>query len=114
MSGDWIRTIAGSIAVLKHARDKHGLSPEYQAAVKREIVSRSINGIDCCFAQRRFKDMAVFVGNLMHSAIDRKTAIKIAVSKQPKPVALACRAALETAGAGARLWRSFRNTGSAA
>jgi glycosyltransferase involved in cell wall biosynthesis len=112
-SGDWIRTIAGSIAILKYARENHGLSAEYREAVDREIVSRCINGIDCCFAQRRFDDVALFAENLTGAAMQRKTAIKIAVARQPKTLALFLGAALAAGGSGARLWRSFRNAGAA-
>lgn len=113
MSGDWIRTIAGSIAILKYARDNHGLTAEYRAAVDREILSRSINGIDCSFAQRRFDDVALFAENLPAAAMQRRTAIKIAVARQPKPLASLFGVALAAGSRGARLWRSTRNAGAA-
>lgn len=91
-TSDWIRTVAGSIAILDYARINHDLNQEYLAAVSREIVSRSIYGIDCCFNT------------------PLNTAIKIAVSKQPRFSACLLSTALTAAGNGARLSRLLRHT----
>lgn len=85
-------TVAGSIAILDYARINHDLNRQYLAAVSREIVSRSIYGIDCCFNT------------------PLNTAIKIAVSKQPRFSACLLSTALTAAGNGARLSRLLRHT----
>lgn len=103
-------TVAGSIAILDYARINHDLNQEYLAAVSREIVSRSIYGIDCCFNQRRFEDVAIFERNLSRTDTPLKTAIKIAVSKQPRFSACLLSTALTAAGNGARLSRLLRHT----
>jgi glycosyltransferase involved in cell wall biosynthesis len=87
MSGDWIRSLAGSIAILKYAQANHGLQAVYKTAVEREIVSRSMLAVDCCFTQRRFGEIGMFAENLSGTVIPRKTAVKIGVSKQPKVLA---------------------------
>jgi hypothetical protein len=97
---DWIRTVAGSIEILKYAVDHHGLCHEYMEAVRREIISRSILGIDCSFRDKRFADVTIFAENLGRDDMPLKTAIKIGVSKQPKALALLLSSAL-TAGASA-------------
>ena len=109
-TGDWIRTVAGSISILDYARINHDLNQEYLAAVSCEIVSRSIYGIDCCFNQRRFEDVAIFERNLSRTDTPLKTAIKIAVSKQPRFSACLLSTALTAAGNGARLSRLLRHT----
>jgi len=105
---DWIRTVAGSIEILKYAGAHHGLCPGYTEAVEREIKSRSIRTIDYCFAQKRFADTAIFAGNLSEADMPLKTAIKVTVSKRPRLLALLLRMALTAGGGAARLLRFFR------
>jgi glycosyltransferase involved in cell wall biosynthesis len=107
-TGDWIRTIAGSIEILKYAIDHHGLCQEYAEAAKREIISKSILGIDCSFRVKRFADVAMFAENLFGDVVPRKTAIKIWVSRQPKALAQLLGSALSAGGSAANLPRMSR------
>jgi glycosyltransferase involved in cell wall biosynthesis len=101
---DWIRTVAGSIEILKYARSNHNFDAQYLATIDREIISRSIYGIDICFAGRRYRDIRTFAQNLSRSDMTLKTATKIGVSKQPGILAdLLC--ALLTAGSSAARFR---------
>jgi glycosyltransferase involved in cell wall biosynthesis len=100
-TADWIRTVAGSIDILKYAGANHGLCSDYMDAVQREIISRSVHAIDSCFIQRRFADVAAFAKNVSGANIPLKTAIKIAVSRQPRPLAFFSSVVL-TAGSNAK------------
>ncbi|HEY2537955.1 MAG TPA: glycosyltransferase [Stellaceae bacterium] len=105
---DWVRTVAGSIEILKYARCNHSLDPQYLAAVDREIIARSIYGINICFAGRRYSDIQKFAENLSRDNIPLRTAIKIGVSKKPIILADLLRALLTGGSTGARLYRLLR------
>jgi hypothetical protein len=105
---DWIRTLAGSIAILKYAHANYRLPAEYATALRQEIISKSILAIDCCFTQRRFDEIGEFAENLSGNGTPLRTAIKIGVSHQPKALAFFLGSVL--AASAAALPRSMRRS----
>lgn len=87
-SGDWIRGLADSIEILKFAFTHHSLVPEYKNALTQQIRIRSIEGIDCCFLAKRPREIKYFTPNLVGTDIPFKTRMKIAVCRQPTPIAM--------------------------
>jgi glycosyltransferase involved in cell wall biosynthesis len=113
MSGDWIRTVAGSTEILKYAVQHHDLCPKQREALEREIVGRSIYGVEICFRNKRFDDVPIFAENLKGHDIPLKTAVRLGVSRQPAKVARLLGSALLTAGtAGNGVKRLLRRPGS--
>lgn len=103
MSADWILTLAGSIGALNYSLRNHELSQAHRAAVHKAIIMRSILGINCCFTQRRFENVPLFTRNLDDVGVPRKTAIKIAICKLPKPIAIFLSTALAASRNATRL-----------
>jgi glycosyltransferase involved in cell wall biosynthesis len=108
-TSDWIRTVAASIEILKYALTNHGLQKEYMDAVEREIILKSVHAINSCFSQRRYEDVPTFAKNLAGDDIPLKTVIKIAISKQPRTLALLLSAAMTAASNGFRFYQLLRN-----
>jgi glycosyltransferase involved in cell wall biosynthesis len=111
---DWIRTVAGSIDILKYARDNHGLCKKDIEYLEHEIISRSLRAIDSCFTQRRFEDVSTFAKNLSRADMPLKTAIKTAISNQPRTLALLLWKVLTAGSTGASLRKLLRKAGAPA
>lgn len=82
-SADWLRCLSGSIAILKHSRQHHGLLPQWKDSIDRQIRQRSLEGIDQAFLQQRFVEIDGFNANLATSECTVKHRLKVAIGHLP-------------------------------
>ena len=85
-STDWLRCLAGAIAIMKHSRHHHGLRPEWQTMIDREIVAMSLQAIDHGFAVGRLDEIRPFVRNLRVRELGWRQGIKLAIAAMPRAV----------------------------
>jgi glycosyltransferase involved in cell wall biosynthesis len=86
-SGDWVRGLVGSIEILKFAAANHGLPKAWLSMIDREIVHRSVEGIDHAFLACRLEEVRQFARDVPSAEMSWKTRLKAIVATLPPPAA---------------------------